>query len=247
MRSVVLCGGLVGLGIVLLGASPAAADDRGWITLIGEGKELAAWKSPDNRWNVGGDAALDEKNARKLAGRPGKGVLVNDPPGRVRDLVTREVYADLEARVEFLVSKGSNAGVKLMGLYEIQIADSAGAKRELTGSDCGGIYPRAEDRPRYRTIDKGTPPRVNAAKKPGEWQALEIVFKAPRFDDKGNKVASARFVKVVLNGQLIHEDVEAKYPTGSAWVRKEVAKGPLLLQSDHGPVAFRNVRVRPRD
>ena len=26
---------------------------------------------------------------------------------------------------------------------------------------------------------------------------------------------------------------------------KEVAQGPILLQGDHGPVAFRNIRVRP--
>jgi hypothetical protein len=236
--------GLFGLFLLLL-APPAAADEKGWVTLLGDGKELAAWKSPDAHWVVGGDAAPDAKNPRKLAARPGKGVLVNDSPGRVRNLVTKDAFADLEAHLEFMVPKGSNSGVKLMGLYEIQLADSFGLKRELTGSDCGGIYPRAENRPRYRTLDKGTPPRVNGSKKPGEWQTLDIVFRAPRFDAKGNKVASARFVKVLFNGQVIHEDVEVKYPTGAAWVQKEVAKGPLLLQADHGPVAFRNVRVRP--
>ena len=49
----------------------------------------------------------------------------------------------------------------------------------------------------------------------------------------------------MLNGQVIHEDVEAATPTGSAWVKKETPKGPLLIQADHGPVAVRNVRVRP--
>jgi hypothetical protein len=48
-----------------------------------------------------------------------------------------------------------------------------------------------------------------------------------------------------LNGQVIHDDVEVKTPTGQAWRDKEVAEGPLLLQADHGPVAFRNIRVRP--
>jgi hypothetical protein len=39
--------------------------------------------------------------------------------------------------------------------------------------------------------------------------------------------------------------VEVPYPTGAAWrLRKEAASGPLLLQADHGPVAFRKVRVR---
>jgi hypothetical protein len=59
-------------------------------------------------------------------------------------------------------------------------------------------------------------------------------------------MAAVRFVKVVPNGKTIDEDVDVEYPTGSAWrLKKEIASGPLLLQGDHGPVAFRNVRVRP--
>src|SRR5207248_10528682 len=128
--------------------------------------------------------------------------------------------------------------------YEIQITDSFG-KEKLTGDDCGGIYPRAADKPKYHHLDEGTPPRVNACKKAGEWQTLDISFRSPRFDKDGKKTANGRFVKVTLNGQVIHENVEVKHPTGAAWVNKEMAKGPLLLQSDHGPVAWRNVRIRP--
>ncbi len=89
-----------------------------------------------------------------------------------------------------------------------------------------------------------SPPRVNAARPFGEWQTLDVVFHAPRFDADGKKTADARFVKVVLNGQVIHEDVAVKTPTGHAWRNKEVARGPILLQADHGPVAFRKIRVR---
>src|SRR5262245_28420530 len=170
---------LLGLVTFLLLVVPPAvvADDNGWITLIGANRELEAWKSPSAKWVGGGGAALDPANPRKLVATPGKGVLVNSPPGRLSDLVTKESFTDLEAHVEFVIPKGSNSGVKLMGRYEIQIEDSHGLKRPLTGSDCGGIYPRAETRPRYRYLDKGTPPRVNAARKPGEWQTLDIVFK----------------------------------------------------------------------
>ena len=52
---------------------------------------------------------------------------------------------------------------------------------------------------------------------------------------------------MVLNGQVIHEGVELKTPTGHAWKLKEIPRGPLLLQGDHGPVAFRNIRVREID
>src|SRR5262249_44365876 len=169
---------------------------------------------------------------------------VNGPKGRARNLVTRQLYDDVEVHVEFLIAKGSNSGVKLMGLYEIQILDSHG-KKVLTGNDCGGIYPRAEEKPKYHHIDKGVPPRTNAARPAGQWQTLDIAFRAPRFDADGKKTANARFVKVVLNGQVVHEDVEVSCPTGAAWrLKKEVARGPLFLQADHGPGALRDARLR---
>jgi len=46
---------------------------------------------------------------------------------------------------------------------------------------------------------------------------------------------------------VIHEDVELKTPTGHAWRQKEIPRGPILLQGDHGPVAFRKIRVRALD
>jgi hypothetical protein len=237
------CRLLATLTLLAAPAAPGRADDKGWIDLSAEGP--GAWNKPAREWVSAGDAVLDPKDPRRLLPRAGKGVLVNGPEGRARDLVTKRAFGDLAAHVEFVIPKGSNSGVKLMGLYEVQIFDSHGKKKDLTGSDCGGIYPRAELKPRYHHIDEGVPPRVNAARPAGGWQTLDLVFRAPRFDDEGKKVANARFVKVVLNGVVIHEDVEVKTPTGHAWHDKEVARGPLLLQGDHGPVAFRNVRVRP--
>ena len=35
------------------------------------------------------------------------------------------------------------------------------------------------------------------------------------------------------------------HPTVHIWREPEHVAGPLLLQADHGPAAFRNVRVRP--
>jgi hypothetical protein len=158
-------------------------------------------------------------------------------------LLSKQDYGDVEAHIEFLVPKGSNSGVKFEALYEIQIDDSFGVKKP-TASHCGGIYPRAEMLPRYHHIDDGVPPRVNAARPFGEWQTLDVVFRAPRFDSQGKKVRNAQFEQVVLNGQLIHENVDLKTPTGHAWRLKERVRGPVLLQGDHGPVAFRNIRVR---
>lgn len=227
------------VAFVVSAPTPAAED---WHDLFGP-KPLEAWQAPAEQWIHAGDAKLDEKNPRKLVAVEGKGVLVNGP-GRLKDLVTKETFTDVEVHVEFLIPKGSNSGVKLNGLYEIQIMDDFG-KKTLTGDGCGGIYPRATDKPTYRHLDDGIAPRVNACKKAGEWQTLDIAFRSPRFDKEGKKTTDAMFVKVVFNGQTIHENIAVKHPTGAAWVKPELPRGPLLLQSDHGPVAFRNVRVRP--
>jgi hypothetical protein len=235
---------LLALLVLLSTFAHGLADKAEWIELSGA-NGLDAWKKPHGDWVIAGGAGLDPKNSKRLVARPGKGVLVNGPKGRTHDLLSKQHFGDIEAHVEFLIPKGSNSGVKFEGLYEIQIYDSWGVKKP-TASDCGGIYPRAELKPRYHHIDKGIPPRTNAARPAGEWQTLDVIFKAPRFDAQGKKIANARFVKVVLNGKVIHENVELKTPTGHAWRDKEIAKGPLLLQADHGPVAFRNIRVRQK-
>lgn len=221
-------------------AASGQAGEDGWTDLT----RLDAWRGKTGGWQVVGDASLRADNPRQLDGKPGTGVLLNGPKGRAPDLLSKQAHGDVELHAEFLIARGSNSGVKFEGLYEIQILDSWG-KKKLTGNDCGGIYPRARLSPRYEYLDQGVPPRVNACKKPGEWQVLDVIFQAPRFDAKGKRTAKARVVRAVLNGQLIHENVELNWPTGHNWQKAEVATGPLLLQGDHGPVAFRNVRVRP--
>ena len=228
----------------LVGLSIARADDGGWIDLI-DPDGFAAWKSPTEAWVHATDVKLQVEKTNRLAYNSAPGpILVNGPTGKTKNIVTRRSFGDVELHAEFLVPKGSNSGIKLEGVYEIQIADSHGQKTP-TASHTGGIYPRSEMKPVYHHIDKGYPPKVNAAKPAGEWQTLDITFRAPKFDASGKKTANARFVKVVLNGQVVQDDVEMPYPTGDNWNKPEHPEGPILLQADHGPVAFRNLRVRP--
>ena len=176
--------------------------------------------------------------------RTGKGVFYNGAKGRTNDIYTKDSYRDVELHFDFVIPKGSNSGVKFHGLYEIQIIDSFGTKKKLTGNDCGGVYPRANAQPKYTYLDEGIAPKVNACKAPGEWQTFDIVFVAARFDKDGKKIANARLPKVLLNGVLIHENVELLTPTGDNWRKSEKAEGPLMIQADHGPVAVRNFKVR---
>jgi hypothetical protein len=245
LAGLIMIGRLVGLAALasLLGLGPVArADDSGWIVLMGE-KGMTGWQAT-GAWQPAAAVPLDPGNPRQFKIEPGMGVFVNGPRGRTENLITKAKFGDLEAQVEFCVPKGSNSGVKFHAVYEIQIYDSYGAKA-LDGADCGGIYPRSYALPRYHHIDDGIAPRVNACRAPGEWQTLDMIFLAPRFDATGKKTANARMLKVVLNGVSIHDNVEMITPTGGNWDKPEHATGPFLIQSDHGPVAFQSVKVRP--
>ncbi len=168
------------------------------------------------------------------------GVLDNGVKGKTNDLITKEEFGDVEVHVEFRVPPKSNSGVYLMARYEVQVFDSFGVK-EPKYSDCGGIYQRWADGKGF----EGHPPRINASKPAGEWQSFDITFRAPRFDKDGKKVANACFVKIIHNGQIIHENVEVTGPTRASTYNDEKPTGPLMLQGDHGPIAYRNLRIRP--
>jgi len=227
---------LVGLAWTLM-PCPGTA---GTVSLF-DGKSLEGWvgrgPSERNKWVVG-QARLDPQDQTGLAVSAvasGEGQLVNttsfrkgSKQKRDADLFTVRKFADCTIRLDFMLPQGGNSGVYVMGEYEVQLKDNYGQK-DLTFQDLGAIY-------------KAAPARVNAARKPGEWQTLVIEFQAPRFRD-GVKVANARFVKVVLNGQLIQENVELKTVTPGGLTKKEVPAGPLLLQGDHSPAAFRNISI----
>lgn len=204
------------------------------------GDNFDGWRQPTGAWEVVGGVSLDEADPRKFTFEPGYGVMVNGRGGATVNLVSSFEHGDVEAQIEFCVPKGSNSGVYFQGRYEIQVFDSFGVAKPQH-SDCGGIYQRWRDDQGF----EGHPPRVNASKPPGEWQRLEVVFRAPRFDEYGNKVENARFVSVKLNGVLIHQNVSVSGPTRAALDEtSEAAHGPLMLQGDHGPVAYRQVIVR---
>jgi hypothetical protein len=131
-----------------------------------------------------------------------------------------------------------------MGRYEVQVYDSFGVvKDQYPGIECGGIYGRWVNQQNVG----GHSPRVNASKPPGEWQSFDVTFRGPRFDASGKKIANAQFVKVLHNGQVAHENVGVTGPTRAALYSDEKPTGPLLLQGDHGPVAYRNLTVRSLD
>jgi len=215
---------------------------NGWrgmqgIPLMPAGKALAAWETVDG-WSEVGKVSLDPQDPGRLASEPGTGVVVSQGAGGY--LLTKERFGDVAVHVEFMIPRHSNSGIYFLGSHEVQVYDSFGvAKDEYPGIECGGIYPEWIQDANVR----GHSPRVNASKPAGEWQTIDALYRAPRFDAAGRKTRNARFEKVLHNGQLVQKDVEVLGATRVGL--PEQATGPLRLQGDHGPVAYRNVRIRP--
>jgi hypothetical protein len=143
------------------------------------------------------------------------GLLVNATPGN--NLLTERKFDDFRLHVEFRYPRGSNSGIYLRGRYEVQIEDNYGL--EPDSHHIGGVYG-------FLT------PSVNAARKAGEWQTMDITL-------------VGREVTVVFNDERILDRQTIPGITGGALDSDEGALGPILLQGDHGPVEFRKVTITP--
>ena len=207
--------------------------------------DLSAFQNPGKSWRIAGGIGADLKKNNTFNIQPGKGILVNvsDEKNHGTDLYTEAEYGDVDVEFDYMMAKGSNSGMYLQGMYEVQLEDTWG-KKKITFGNNGGIYERWDDsQPQGKKGYEGFAARQNASRAPGLWQHMKISFQAPRFDDNNKKIQSARILKVELNGVLIHENVELSGPTRGAAGSEEKKRGPLRIQGDHGTVGFRNISV----
>ncbi len=240
---------MVFFGLIIAGffSSPCIGSETNEIKVLDlfNGKDLSGWHGLDeenNDWMIAESVSVSEKNKKLFKIEEGQGVLVNGKKGRTTNLLSDYEHGDCQLHIEFCVPHESNSGVYLQGQYEIQILDSYN-KKPVQYSDCGGIYARYRNGKTF----EGHPPRENVSKAPGKWQSFDIVFQAPRFNNEGEKTENAKFVLVKHNGVIVHENVELTGPTrASLNGLKNVPEkpvGPLMLQGDHGPVAYRNIKL----
>lgn len=214
-------------------AAPAAGLPSDAIVLF-DGKNLDAWepaRADGHPWKIEDGAMV---------------VVPTPAPAPPCDQRTKRAFGDVQLHLEFRTPaavKGDgqnrgNSGVFFMGLYELQILDSADNPTYVNGQ-AGSVY-------------KEHAPLVNASRPPGEWQTFDAVFIAPRFAADGRLTSPARLT-AFHNGVLVQHDVELTGPTpnGPTYNQPKLppyaahaAKLPLLLQDHRNPVAFRNIWVR---
>jgi hypothetical protein len=133
------------------------------------------------------------------------------------DIISEKEFTDFKLHVEFNIVEKSNSGIYLRGRYEVQIQDDLGKSSDSLRM--GGLYGFLR-------------PTVNASGRPGEWQTYDITL-------------IGRRLTVALNGKSILTDGEIPGITGGALNSDEGAPGPIMLQGDHGKIAFRKITITP--
>ena len=183
-----------------------------------DGKDLSQWNGGD-RWLVKDGVAT----ARRCS------------------ITSKKSFGDCQLHVEWASpavyknrkgQRRGNSGIKMMGLYEIQILDSYKNDTYRDGQ-AGAIY-------------KQSAPMVNASRKSGEWQSYDIIFHAPRFAKDGTVVKPGT-ITVLHNGVLI-QDHHILAGTTTGWnppvYEPHPPKLPIKIQFHGTPVRFRNIWVR---
>jgi Domain of Unknown Function (DUF1080) len=154
-------------------------------------------------------------------------------------ILTKDKFGDCQLHLEWSsptpptgAGQGrGNSGVFFMDKYEVQVLDSYENETYHDGQ-AGAIY-------------KQTPPAVNAVRAPGEWNAYDIFWTAPRFED--GKLVSSAYITAMLNGVLIlnHFELQGDTPFNRPPAYTDSgATGPISLQDHGNPVRFRNIWIR---
>ncbi len=202
--------------VVLPGPPPSDA------IVLFNGKDLSEWNS-----DKGGPAQWEIKN----------GVATVNGTGSIS---TKKSFADCQLHVEWAAPKEvkgqgqgrGNSGIYLQARYELQVLDSYQNKTYYDGQ-AGAIY-------------KQHAPLVNASRQPGEWQAYDIIYHAPRFDENG-KLLKPAVITVLHNGILVQDNTEIKgltAPAGAPQYKAHAFKQPLMLQDHKTPVRYRSIWIR---
>jgi hypothetical protein len=187
-------------------------------TILFDGKNLDAWQLSDGKpapWRIDDDAMQVTRG----------------------NIYTREQFADLQLHLEFMTpfmpeARGQgrgNSGVFIDRTlesnardWEVQVLDSFGL--DPKENECGAVYGLKA-------------PATNMCFPPGEWQAFDITFIAPRYDSAGKITEKAR-ITVLHNSAKVVDQLELE--------ESGPAMGYIMLQDHGNPVRFRNIWVSRR-
>ncbi|KAA5826374.1 DUF1080 domain-containing protein [Algibacter amylolyticus] len=208
-------------------------------------EDLSDFRPTTKNWQIAGSVVANRSKEKTLIPDEGKGILINkNDQEQNKHIFSNFEHGDIELELDVMMPIKSNSGIYFQSRYEIQLFDSWGVEH-AKHNDIGGVYQRwNKDAKKGKEGYEGHSPLVNAAKAPGLWQHLKIIFHAPKFNEKGEKIKNAWFEEVRLNNILIQKNVEVTGSTRASAAKEEVPYAPLMIQGDHGPVAFKNIKYK---
>ncbi len=198
-----------------------------------DGRNLDEWINSRDKAPAGWTVADGVMTVNKQAGNIETKRTFRNYQLHIEWFIPAHITGDGQARGNsgvFLASTGNgDAG------YEIQVLDSFNSKTYSNGQ-AGSIY-------------KQYIPLANAMRKPGEWQAYDIIWTAPVWNADGS-LRSPAYVTAFHNGVLIQNHVELKGETvyiGQPNYDRRYDRAAIKLQSHGDPspvISFRNIWVR---
>lgn len=159
------------------------------------------------------------------------------------NIFTKEAFGSVQLHLEFASptviegdgQKRGNSGIFFCDdRYEVQILDNYENPTYPDGI-VGAVYAQH-------------PPLVNAIRKPGEWNAYDIIWHPPVFE--GARLVQGAVITVLLNGVVVQSNTkilgDTKIKPGELpHYTAHPSEGSIQLQHHKNPVRFRNIWVRP--
>jgi len=220
-------------------AGKHAAWNQGWTPLF-DGTTTSGWKRYRSDEPIVGWKAIDGTLSRTQNG--------------AGDIITTAQYDNFELEFEYRIAAGGNSGVMFhvseslpapwMSGPEIQILDNQQAHDPQHSGWLYGLY--KPSKPRWvakAEAESGLPsPRIPDATRPvGAWNHVYLRVTPHQGEVLLNGVRYYRFQKGTPEwDQRVKASKFAAYDTFGTF-----AKGHICLQDHGGPVAFRNLRIRP--
>lgn len=207
-----------------------AEEAAGW-KLLFDGKDFAGWH-----------------NFKREGVRPGwevkDGELVCADPHNAGDIVTAGQYDWFELQLDYSISVGGNSGI----MYhvtdqggavwatgpEFQLEDNQAAADPVR---CGWLYALYQP-----PTDPKTGKPLDATKPAGEWNHVRLLVTREKCEHEINGV---KYFEYVLGSEDFNNRVaRSKFSRMPNFAKSNI--GYIALQGDHGRIAFRNIKIRPR-
>ncbi len=188
----------------------------------------------NNDWQQVSAVSLEAGQLVAAAGEDA-GILLS-ADSEPENLLGNVYVGDSVLTLEYMLAADAEAALYLQGRYGVILS---------TGELAGGIMPRWDQE--ENALTKPVAPLVGAARSAGEWQLLEIRFRAPRFDNTSKKVEQALILEARLNGEtVLKNQLLPGFTEGSVnpW---ETTTGPIMLRVLEGQVAIKNLQARRAD